>query len=97
VKTLERKTGYELSKALFAIHPGGPKIVEQIRRKLGLSQEQIVETEKILYNYGNMSSATLPHIWEMILANEAYKSGSLIVGLAFGPGLCISGSVMEKV
>ena len=81
----------------FAIHPGGPKIVELIGRKLKLSKEQLSATEKILYNCGNMSSATLPHIWEEILHNANYPYGSLIVGIAFGPGLTMSGILLEKV
>ena len=43
-----------------------------------------------------MSSATLPHIWESILADPEAEDRSLLVSLAFGPGLSISGSIMEK-
>ncbi|MFZ0565860.1 MAG: 3-oxoacyl-[acyl-carrier-protein] synthase III C-terminal domain-containing protein [Chlamydiales bacterium] len=97
VKRLEQKSGHPLQNAIFAIHPGGPKIVDLIRRKLSLSQQQVATTQKILYHYGNMSSATIPHIWEAILDDAAYCSGTLIVSLAFGPGLCVCGCVMEKI
>jgi len=86
-----------IENAYFAIHPGGPKIIELIGKKLKLSKKQLAATEKILYNRGNMSSATLPHVWEEILHNPQYPAGSLIVGLAFGPGLTISGILLEKV
>lgn len=88
---------YSLENAYFAVHPGGPKIIELVAKKLNLSKKQLSASERILYNRGNMSSATLPHIWEEILNNDDYEPGSLIVGLAFGPGLTISGILLEKV
>jgi predicted naringenin-chalcone synthase len=81
---------------IFAIHPGGPKIIHFIRDILGLSSESILFSENILRMFGNMSSATLPHIWEAILKSQPQK-GALVVSLAFGPGLTISGSIMRVV
>jgi predicted naringenin-chalcone synthase len=91
LKRLGNPTG-----ALFAIHPGGPKILTYAAQELGLDAEQIAHSTQILYEYGNMSSATLPHIWERILKDPAVAEGTFIVSLAFGPGLSITGSVMEK-
>jgi predicted naringenin-chalcone synthase len=50
----------------------------------------------ILQNFGNMSSATLPHIWEAMLGDIKVPNQALIVSLAFGPGLTISGALLEK-
>lgn len=85
-----------LKQALFAIHPGGPKILFQIQELFQLSDFQLTYSFEILKNYGNMSSATLPHIWQAVLNDANIPSGSLIISLAFGPGLSISGSIMEK-
>jgi len=96
---LAQKSGIdreELSSAHYAIHPGGPKIVENISEKLGLEPDQTRHTVAVLRNYGNMSSATLPHIWERILKDDTIKSGERIVSMAFGPGLTICGAVFEK-
>jgi predicted naringenin-chalcone synthase len=79
--------------ALYAVHPGGPKILMHVQKLLALSDEQMHFSYAILKEYGNMSSATLPHIWQRIL-KEA-PPGTQVVSLAFGPGLSISGSVME--
>ncbi|MCL6755802.1 MAG: hypothetical protein M3A24_01310, partial [Candidatus Rhabdochlamydia oedothoracis] len=87
---------YILENALFAIHPGGPKIVQSIQAVLGLSFAQVSHSKFILQQFGNMSSATLPHVWKEILKDPKVISGSLIVSLAFGPGLTICGSIMEK-
>jgi len=97
VKRLEHKSGVSLAQAHYAIHPGGPKIIEMIGKKLDLTKTQLAVSEKILYNYGNMSSATLPHIWEEMLRDIEIPSETYVVGLAFGPGLCMAGTVLQKL
>ncbi len=84
-------------KAIWAIHPGGPKIVDFIQQKLNLSDEQVIHSRKVLHNYGNMSSATLPHIWRDIIDDDSINKQTPIVSLAFGPGLTVYGLVGEKV
>lgn len=93
--------GYEFEdlkeSALFAIHPGGPKIVQSIQELLEITDEQTALSKLILYRYGNMSSATLPHIWQQIVADETIVAKRMIISLAFGPGLTICGSIMRKL
>lgn len=81
-------------KSIFAIHPGGPKIIDAVQQVLELSENQVAESKKILFERGNMSSATLPHVWNEILNNN-YPVGTYIVSYAFGPGLTLFGSVFE--
>ncbi len=83
--------------ALFAVHPGGPKILTYIQKVLQLKEEQMKHSFQILKEYGNMSSATLPHIWESILKDPGVPVGTPIVSLAFGPGLNVAGLILEKV
>lgn len=83
--------------ALFAVHPGGPKILLHVQELLGLSDEQMQFSFQILKEYGNMSSATLPHIWQRILEDPNVPDSTPIISLAFGPGLSIAGAWMEKV
>jgi len=85
----------ERDSAIFAIHPGGPKIIEQVSDALGIRVEQSVASRKVLYNYGNMSSATLPHVWNEILQSNTAESGQLVVSLAFGPGLTVCGGLFQ--
>ncbi len=77
---------------LFAIHPGGPKIIDLIQSQLELTDEQVAFSRKVLKERGNMSSATLPHVWKEIL--ESDYSGK-VLSLAFGPGLTIFGGIFE--
>ena len=80
--------------AIYAIHPGGPKIIDSVQEVLALSNEQIKESNKIFFERGNMSSATLPHIWNEIINNH-YPIGTRVISLAFGPGLTLLGSIFE--
>ncbi len=91
------KAGLETTEALksiFAIHPGGPKIIDSVSEVLELSDTQVFYSKKILFERGNMSSATLPHVWNEIL-NHNYPVGTKVISYAFGPGLTLFGSVFE--
>lgn len=85
-----------LDRAHFAIHPGGVKIIEQTADALGLSSEQVRHSHGVMKDYGNMSSATLPHVWERMLKDDGIKAGEPVIGMAFGPGLNISGILLIK-
>ncbi len=85
------------SKLIFAVHPGGPKILDHIRDTLAIRDDQIDYGRRVLKRFGNMSSATVPHIWKDILEDSAIPAGSLVVSMAFGPGLTATGVVLEKI
>ncbi len=87
----------EKSRMVFAIHPGGPAILTQIRNRLGIDESQIALSRQILFENGNMASATAPHIWEQITASDDIPVGCKILTMAFGPGLTVIGAVFEKV
>lgn len=81
--------------AIFAVHPGGPRIVQFVQQCLELDDAQVAHSRAVLYDRGNMSSATLPHIWKDLLEDPAVAPGTLVVSLGFGPGLTASGLVFE--
>ncbi len=86
----------EKDEIIFAIHPGGPKIIEYVADILKLREDKVELSKDVLRKYGNMSSATLPHIWEQILQTKPEKN-SLVASLAFGPGLTIAGCLMRII
>ncbi len=94
---LERLCLGKIQDAIFAVHPGGPKILHYVQERLQLSDIQMKHSFGVLHDFGNMSSATLPHIWERILRDEEIPNQTPIISLAFGPGLTIAGSSMVKV
>ncbi len=87
----------EKDRLTFAIHPGGPKIVEHIQDELRLREDQVAISKEVFRENGNMSSATVPHILKAILDEKAIPSGRRILALGFGPGLTITGLVLEKI
>jgi predicted naringenin-chalcone synthase len=82
--------------AHFAIHPGGPKVIESVLRALGLPEDGAPHSRALLRRRGNMSSATLPHVWAEMLADPAVRRGDRILSLAFGPGLTAVANLLEK-
>jgi predicted naringenin-chalcone synthase len=85
-----------LKRGLFAVHPGGPKIIDAIKEKLELTESQVAASRRVLFERGNMSSATLPHIWQ-IISDSKPASGQYVISLAFGPGLTVFGAVFESI
>ncbi len=85
-----------LKNAVFAVHPGGPKIIDAVQEILELSSEQVRTSREILLLRGNMSSATLPHVWQKLLEQKIAPQ-KLVVSLAFGPGLTIFGALFETI
>lgn len=68
----------------WAVHPGGPRIVEAVRVSLGLEGSAVADSLEVLRTLGNMSSPTVLFVIERMLAGGV---GTPLVGLAFGPGL----------
>lgn len=85
-----------LKEAVFAVHPGGPKIIDTVAEALDLTEEQIRVSREILLNGGNRSSSTLPLIWQRILS-ESKGSAKPVISFAFGPGLTIYGALFVIV
>jgi predicted naringenin-chalcone synthase len=87
----------ERARTIFAIHPGGPKVIDVMQRALELTDAQVSESRAVLLRYGNMSSATLPHIWMRLLGASDVPVATPIVSLAFGPGLTVAAALMVKI
>lgn len=68
----------------WAVHPGGPRILEAVREALDLPTDATAVSQEVLAGHGNMSSATILFILEAMRARRAPLP---CVALAFGPGL----------
>jgi predicted naringenin-chalcone synthase len=68
----------------WAIHPGGPRILEAAAASLGLGEDMITVSRDIFAAYGNMSSPTVLFIIERLRQQHAPLP---CVALGFGPGL----------
>ncbi len=68
----------------WAIHPGGPRILDSVQESLGLPREATAASREILAHYGNMSSPTVLFILDRLRQLNAPRP---CVALGFGPGL----------
>ena len=68
----------------WAIHPGGPRILNECAEAIGLSPEHIAVSQEVLAEFGNMSSPTVLFIVNRLRERKAPRP---CVSLAFGPGL----------
>lgn len=72
--------------ATWAVHPGGPRILDATSEALGLPADALAASRAVLADHGNMSSPTLLFILERLLASGARAP---CVMLGFGPGLAV--------
>lgn len=81
--------------AAWAVHPGGPRVVDVVADRLGLSDEQVHESRLVLAERGNCSSATILLVLEEIRRHRDLRPGDAVVALAFGPGLTLYAALLE--
>jgi predicted naringenin-chalcone synthase len=76
----------------WAVHPGGPRILDACAESLGLSEAAMEPSRAVLARCGNMSSPTILFVLDEI---RRTGSGRRCVMLAFGPGLAIEMALLE--
>jgi predicted naringenin-chalcone synthase len=76
----------------WAIHPGGPRILDACAAALGLTEDDLTPAREVLARHGNMSSATIFFVLERMLQEPMEGP---IVALGFGPGLTIEAILLE--
>ncbi len=73
----------------WAVHPGGPRILDVVRDELGLTEEQISASRRVLAEHGNCSSATV-----LLVLDELADVDGPVVAMAFGPGLTLYAALL---
>lgn len=73
----------------WAIHPGGPRIIDAVARMLDLEADDVAVSRDVLRAHGNCSSATALLVLEALRHRSPPEVGQHVVALAFGPGLTL--------
>jgi alkylresorcinol/alkylpyrone synthase len=73
--------------ASWICHPGGPKVIDAVQRALKLPDRAVATSRRSLAEVGNMSSASVLHILEMICDSERPPEGSAGLMIGLGPGV----------
>jgi len=79
---------------LFAIHPGGMKILAACEEALGIAKEKNLFSYEVLREYGNMSSVTVFFVLEKFMRSfSIHDKAKNILACAFGPGLTMEAMI----
>ena len=81
--------------AAWAIHPGGPRIVDVCQERLELADDAVAASRSVLDEFGNCSSATVLLVLDRLRATTSLPTGAHVVLLAFGPGLTLYGALLR--
>ncbi|NNK61672.1 MAG: type III polyketide synthase [Gemmatimonadetes bacterium] len=76
----------------WAVHPGGPRILEAVEDAMELPDGALRVSRETLRDYGNMSSPTVLFILERMRREAAPRP---CVALAFGPGLVVEAAILD--
>jgi predicted naringenin-chalcone synthase len=70
----------------WAVHPGGPRIIDVVGEQLGLDASALAPSRECLAEHGNCSSPTVLLIVDQLLTSAV---DGPVVFMAFGPGLTL--------
>ncbi|AJC61423.1 chalcone and stilbene synthase domain-containing protein [Streptomyces sp. 769] len=73
----------------WAVHPGGPRILDATESSLGLPPETLAASRHVLQEHGNCASAGLPLVVEELQHRSPLAPEQYGLALAFGPGLTL--------
>jgi len=79
----------------WAVHPGGPRILDTVVEHLDLPPDAVDASRAVLAERGNCSSATVLLVLEALGAAGRPGSGGHAVVLAFGPGLTLYAALLR--
>lgn len=79
--------------AHWCIHPGGRKVLDGVASAEGLEKEAMAPSYEILNERGNLSSATILHILQVVW--QEAQTGDKLLASGFGPGLSLEAALMK--
>jgi predicted naringenin-chalcone synthase len=81
----------------WAVHPGGPRILETVAEQLDLPEGALDVSSAVLAERGNCSSATVLLVLDALRAAGLPRPGRVAVAMAFGPGLTLYTALLRGV
>lgn len=76
----------------WAVHPGGPRILDAVRTTLGLDKDMMTDAREVLSGFGNISSPTILFLIDKLIRREAKRP---CVAIGFGPGLVVEAALIN--
>jgi len=79
----------------WVLHAAGVKVLENIRDSLGLKEEDLYLSKKVLSLYGNLSSATVGVVGKYLITEGNLTQGDYAVMATIGPGMSSGTSLLQ--
>lgn len=95
VDQLLHRNGLDLSRvAGWAVHPGGPRILDVVQQRLALTDDDLAPARQVLAEHGNCSSPTVLLVLDAV-RGRGLDHGDHVVAMAFGPGLTLYAALLR--
>ncbi|KAJ1275705.1 hypothetical protein BS78_05G156400 [Paspalum vaginatum] len=78
----------------WAVHPGGPAILDGVEAALELEPEKLAASRRVLREYGNMSGASMIFVLDELRREELGGRSGVMLGL--GPGITVETMVLRS-
>jgi predicted naringenin-chalcone synthase len=79
----------------WAVHPGGPRILDVVADGLDLPAGALDASAEVLREHGNCSSATVLLVLDEVQRRTPLAPGAAVVAMAFGPGLTLYAALLR--
>ncbi len=79
----------------WVAHPGGRKVIDEVKKHIGLTDEQLQFSRNVLRNYGNMSSPTVMYVLDEVVRLGDPQPGDWGVMVALGPGMAAEAALLK--
>ena len=79
----------------WVVHPGGRKVIDNVQKHFGMTDDQLRFSRAVLRNYGNMSSPTVMFVLDEVVRNGDPRPGDWGVMIALGPGMAAEVALLK--
>lgn len=79
----------------FVLHPGGAKVLDNVRGALSLEESKVAASRAVLRDYGNLSSASVHFVAKELLERGEIEPGDFGLLVAMGPGFTLEMALLR--
>ncbi|HLW79486.1 MAG TPA: 3-oxoacyl-[acyl-carrier-protein] synthase III C-terminal domain-containing protein, partial [Terriglobia bacterium] len=79
----------------WVAHPGGRKVIDNVQRQMGLTDDQLRFSKTVMRGYGNMSSPTVMFVLDEVVRQGDPRPGDWGVMIALGPGMAAETALLR--
>ncbi|OEL27767.1 Bisdemethoxycurcumin synthase [Dichanthelium oligosanthes] len=79
----------------WAVHPGGPAILNGVEAELGLAPGKLAASRRVLREYGNMSGPSMIFVLDELRRQRDEMGGGLGLMMGLGPGISVETMVLR--